>query len=122
MTMPVTTIGVTGGRYYANQEAVFAALDAVKEVYGPVRLHVGDANGADWLAWKWAEDRNVPVRRFIADWNQFGKMAGPIRNREMLDSGVELLIAFPGGRGTNGCIKEAEQRMIPVRVVKDESD
>lgn len=121
MSMPVTTIGVTGGRYYSNKELVYSTLDEVKDVYGPVRLAVGDANGADYLAWQWAVDRNVPYQRFIADWNTYGKMAGPIRNREILDSGVDLLIAFPGGRGTSGCIMEAEKRMIPVRVIKDES-
>lgn len=114
-----TTIAVTGGRDYPDKQRVYDALDAASKYYGDnVFLAIGDATGADRHAWEWAIDRKVPYRRFHAEWDKYGKMAGPIRNRDMLNSGVDVLVAFPGGRGTAGCIKEAERRMIPVRIFK----
>jgi hypothetical protein len=118
--MPVTTVAVTGGRYYANEALVDRVLTDIVEEYKPVRLVFGDANGADFLAWRWAHEHNIKYRRFSALWNKYGHAAGPIRNREMLDYGVDVLIAFPGDKGTNDCIKAAEERMIPVRRIKDD--
>jgi hypothetical protein len=38
---------------------------------------------------------------------------GPERNKRMVDL-ADVLIAFPGGKGTEGCVKLAEKKGIPV--------
>ena len=43
----------------------------------------------------------LPCTVFQADWAGLGRKAGPIRNKLMLDEGKpDLVVAFPGGRGT----------------------
>lgn len=60
----------------------------------------GGARGADTFGEKWAELCSIPVARYPADWKRHGKAAGHIRNQQMLDSGIDLAVQFPGGRGT----------------------
>ena len=55
---------------------------------------------------------------FIAEWDVYGKAAGPIRNKAMIDK-ADALIAFWDGdsRGTKDCIKHATHKGIPVLII-----
>ena len=110
---------VTGGRDYQNERLVRRVL----KVLNPTILLFGDATGADEFAWKWAKDhRPADHKRFEAYWDQHGNAAGPIRNRAMIDWALDIdpwpiVVAFPGGRGTADCVKQAlVQRLVVLRV------
>ncbi len=104
---------VCGGRNYGHALDVFNARDRenahrertrlfeVLDQLAPREIAQGEAKGADELARKWAEARNVPCARFPALWPVEGKSAGPRRNRRMF-AGFEPdgTVAFPGGVGT----------------------
>lgn len=60
----------------------------------------GKARGADSFGEQWADSLGFIVDGYPADWEKFDKGAGPIRNQQMLDSGIDLAIQFPGGTGT----------------------
>lgn len=80
----------------------------------------GGARGADQLARRWCELEKVECLTFEADWQALGKMAGPIRNRRMLEEfAPDFVIAFPGGAGTESTIQLAKQRRIPVVRVRE---
>lgn len=75
----------------------------------------GGAPGADSLAGDIAgRVLRYAVEVYNADWYHYGKKAGPIRNQEMLDSGLDYAIAFPGGRGTKDMTKRLEAAGIPI--------
>jgi hypothetical protein len=75
----------------------------------------GCPTGADMLARRWARDSGVSLTVYEADWKQFGKAAGPLRNQQMLsDFQPNFLLAFPGSNGTYNCIRAAKLRSIPV--------
>ena len=74
----------------------------------------GGASGADRLAGEWATLAGVTEEIHRADWLVHGKAAGPIRNRHMASLGADLCVAFPGGRGTESMVSEAEKALIPV--------
>jgi hypothetical protein len=96
---------VTGGRDYENREAVFKALQAIHEKVRIDTIIHGKARGADALADEWASSAGVTVEAYPAEWNKYGKAAGPIRNREMLlESTPDLVVAFPGGKGTKNMV------------------
>jgi hypothetical protein len=59
---------------------------------------------------------------FPADWERYGKRAGPIRNAEMVKAGADVVLAFPlpGGRGTQHTIRLAREAGIPVKVWGEE--
>jgi hypothetical protein len=119
---------VCGGRDYADREAVHAALNAilgahphivrVRPVSEYMTLIEGGAAGADTLAREWAYEHGVPVITFRADWKTHGRAAGPIRNQKMLDEGQpQLVVAFPGGRGTADMVGRAQRAGIRVAMV-----
>lgn len=80
----------------AQLNYVVAKLDSLYDVLATPDLVVhGGARGADTLAGKWAEGRGIPVRVYPADWNRYGKGAGPKRNQQMLDEAdPDVVIAF----------------------------
>lgn len=120
---------ITGSR--AHQWTPYdshALLIAVREILEkthelPVLVH-GGATGADTEAARVGQRfLNLPTEVHRADWNTHGRAAGPIRNKEMVNLGADLCLAFPdhskgqGSRGTWGCIDLAYQAGIPTLVV-----
>lgn len=115
------TVLVCGGRDFAHPETdewnfLNRKMSAVLQGMMPnIRIITGGAKGVDTAAEAWAEVNGVEYERYPADWEKFGKPAGMIRNRQMLDDEpVDLVIAFPGGPGTEGMIALARKRKIPV--------
>lgn len=116
----VLRVVVTGGRDYSDKSAVLLVLGALgldeRDEYNmPHHIEIahGGAPGADTLADDWAIVNWVPVKVYPADWDKHGKRAGILRNIEMLeDFKPHMVVAFPGGRGTENCRKEARKRGI----------
>ena len=109
---------VTGGRDYHNindARVIYATLDAIHGENEITALIHGDAHGADRLAAAWAYDNKVDEEAYPADWARYGKAAGPIRNQSMVDAKPDLVVAFPGRRGTADCVRRAKLAGIPVR-------
>ena len=108
---------VCGGRDFADRDTVFRALNALAEKYGRLNVIQGGARGADRLALDWAlQAPSVQLSNYPADWQRHGKAAGAIRNQQMLDEGKpDLVLAFPGGRGTADMVRRAKAAGIPVR-------
>lgn len=107
---------VCGGRDYLDRERVYAELDAMLPKMGT--LMCGGAPGADTLAWDWGWSRGFYCQRYMAEWKKHGRAAGPIRNARMLEEGKpDLVVAFPGGTGTEDMIRQAEAAGVTVRRV-----
>jgi hypothetical protein len=80
----------------------------------------GAAAGADNLASTWAKNKHITEMPFPADWSG-GKSAGIERNIEMLEeSEPDLIVAFPGGKGTAHMVGLARKTKTPLIVVTDE--
>lgn len=106
---------VCGGRDYLNQKKVSEVLSDI----GPTSIIHGNASGADALADSWARANEVPVQPFPADWGSYGKKAGYFRNKQMLDEGKpDMVVAFPGGKGTSNMVKLAQEAGIPVQIAE----
>lgn len=97
---------------------VFAGL--VHGSLEPITIIHGAAKGADQLAGTTAKEYGLEVEEYPADWDKYGRRAGPIRNLEMLDQEPDLVLAFQVGksRGTQHTIDHARKRGIPVKVYK----
>ena len=115
------TILVTGGRNYADTETFNIVLCYIYSKIQFTKIVHGGAQGADTLADLLGHCTNVPRSVYEADWKKYGKAAGMIRNREMLDKNedLDLVVAFPGGKGTAGMIKLSKERNIPVIIIVD---
>src|SRR5665213_2705728 len=75
----------------------------------------GMCTGPDLLGERWAAIYNVPVIRFPADWNRYGRAAGPIRNKQMADHAQALIACYDGvSRGTASMIKLAREKNLKI--------
>jgi len=108
---------VCGGRHYMDRERLYLTLDLLHAATPITILMHGNAKGADQLADDWAMGK-VKTATFPAAWERHGKAAGPLRNQEMLDAGPDLVVAFPGGRGTADMVRRAERIGVPIMRVK----
>lgn len=86
----------------------------------------GEARGADIISKEIAESLGLMVIKFPADWDKYGKSAGPIRNRQMLDQNPDMVYAFhndiKNSKGTKDCVTEAIFRNIPVKIITEKGD
>lgn len=109
---------VTGGRDYDDRAMVSMCLNRLLDNGMNALIHGACRTGADQLAEDWFQKHSdkVGIGRFPADWRMYGKMAGPIRNQKILNEckDINLVLAFPGGRGTADMRARAEAAGIPV--------
>ena len=116
---------VTGGRAFPDRESVVARLAACRQEAQQwgltlIVIHGACPTGADHWAALWCRRKGVEERRFPAQWDIWGRSAGPRRNQQMLDEGQpDLVLAFPGGRGTADMVRRA--RAMGVLVVHGDS-
>lgn len=95
---------VTGDREWDDELPIHAMLsglwsEATRRGDLPFVVIEGGATGADAHAGRWARvraDRNAEVKheKYPADWRRHKRAAGPIRNQQMLDTGIDLCVAF----------------------------
>lgn len=112
---------VCGGRDYNDYDVfvekmnqLFSTLSELGEI---TEIAHGGASGVDDMASDYAWQYRIPCRRFPADWKTHGKAAGPIRNAKMLkEFQPDVVVAFPGGRGTGDMIQRA--KAAGVRVIE----
>jgi SLOG family YspA-like protein len=87
-----------------------------------VLVHGGCRTGADALAEEWAHEHRVKTEVHNANWDESGRAAGPIRNRQMAQSGVDLCLAFVSGPldgGTLSMVKEAVAAGVRVVIIPE---
>lgn len=115
---------VCGGRDFDDWCLLSSVLDQYQ--YEIDLLITGEAHGADFLARVWWKSLHNGdawkdyYKGFPADWETYGKAAGAIRNKQMLDEGKpDLVIAFPGGKGTANMVKLAKEAGVTVREIKE---
>ena len=106
---------VAGGRDFNDYKLLKSTLDNFQQEYGNITEVVsGTAKGVDKLGEKYANENNIPIKRFVPDWQGLGKKAGHVRNRKMGDYAKEhggMLVAFwdKQSRGTKGMIDYATE-------------
>lgn len=106
---------VCGGRDFTDIDAVFGTLDFIHKTRSLSVVIEGDARGVDRMAGRWARLNQIRNDKFPANWELYGKSAGYRRNSEMLEDGKpNLVVAFPGGKGTAMMIRLAEEAGVEV--------
>ena len=103
----VTKVIIAGSRDFKDYAFLKKMVDKLY-LNGDIEIVSGGAQGADSLGERYAKEKGYTIKRFPANWELYGKSAGPIRNRQMAVY-ADHLIAFPVGvsKGTSSMINEA---------------
>ncbi|MBQ8218482.1 MAG: DUF2493 domain-containing protein [Bacilli bacterium] len=116
---------VAGSRNFNNFEVLESSLMKIfkeKQLHRKdVEIVSGTARGADKLGEIFADKYGLKLSRFPADWDNYGKKAGYLRNVDMAKYAKDdgMLIAFWDGqsRGTKHMIDIAKDNLLEVYVI-----
>ena len=108
---------IAGGRTITDYNLVLSALRESEFI--PTEIVSGMAPGVDTLAVQYAKENNLPLQQFWAEWEFYGRSAGPIRNRNMANYADALLAIWDGkSKGTKNMIEEATKRNLKIHVYR----
>lgn len=109
---------IAGCRDYTDYKTLKEFADhMLSNTKEEIQIVSGGASGADALGERYAQEKGYSLIRFPADWNKYGRSAGPKRNKQMAQY-ADALIAFWDGKskGTKNMIDEARTAGIRVRI------
>jgi hypothetical protein len=108
---------IAGPREGVSYEQVRCSIESCPLRVAITEVVSGRARGVDLYGEQWAEENDIPIKKFPADWVKFGKRAGPIRNVEMADYAEGLIAIWNGtSRGTKHMIETARKKGLIVYV------
>lgn len=117
---------ITGCRHWHDPDMAEVVVARLIARYGPgiVIVH-GGCRGIDASFADACEELDIASETYEADWERHGKGAGPLRNKAMLATGIDMVIAFhrdiKASLGTRDCLNQALALAIPVYLCSDET-
>lgn len=114
-------LAVIGSRTFVDSKRLWTDLDNIRSV---IRCIVtGGASGADAMAESWANDRKVPCIVIYPDWEKYGKAAGPIRNKEIIENCDEVLAYWDGkSKGTQHALALARREEKVIHLMRFDAE
>ena len=105
---------IAGSRHITDENALKALIEStgweIEEVVS------GGCRGVDTMGEEWAQAQGVPVRAFAADWAQYGREAGELRNRDMAHYADGLILLWDAkSPGASCMLREAAKAGISIR-------
>ncbi len=111
---------IAGCRDYENyteaKEYIDYCISRIRDEHTLIFVS-GGCRGADALGERYANDNGYKIERYPADWEKYGKSAGPIRNRQMAEA-CDYVICFWDGKskGTKSMIEYAKELNKPIKI------
>ncbi len=116
---------VSGKREFVDYQTFCKFMKySLHDVTDAITIIEGGASGADALAKRYAKEQGYELLEFKAKWNLYGKMAGPIRNGEMVSFAAAkehaVAIFFWDGKspGTGNCLSQAKRAGLQCEVCR----
>ncbi len=106
-------LAIVGSRTFDD----FEYLKKMLEFHECTQIVSGGATGADRLAKKYALEMQIAFQEYLPNWLEFGKQAGFLRNKLIVDACDELVAFWDGvSRGTKHSLRLAEDAGKPVYI------
>lgn len=113
---------IAGSRTITDENEVVQAI--VDSGFMITEVISGGARGVDQIGEKWATMMDIPITKFIPDWERLGKRAGHVRNNDMAlyaaPSGGLILVWDGKSRGSANMLQNAatyglrvHERVVP---------
>lgn len=109
---------IAGGRDFSDYDLLTKEVETLIVGEADVEIVSGGAKGADRLGEFFAIDHDLPIKRFPADWDRYGKAAGFKRNSEMADYADHCICFWDGkSKGTGHMINLAKNKGLHITIV-----
>lgn len=109
---------ITGSRDWTDRTTIYRALrSAPFDIADNILVSGACPTGADRIAEEFASLLGWTIERHPAEWQHYGKRAGFLRNKAMVDAGADICLAFIKGesRGASMTARLAEEAGIETR-------
>ena len=108
---------IAGGRSFLDYQLMRESLDNLD--WTITEVVSGTASGADTFGEIYAKSKDISVKRMPADWNQYGRSAGPRRNEDMAKYADACVVFWDGkSRGTQHMINFANKHKCRLKIIK----
>lgn len=116
---------ICGDRDWTNYQMIFEYIQKQKEIYEPLTVIEGEADGVDIMSRKAAEYLGITVKPFPANWRLFKGQAGSVRNAQMIREGKpDKAVAFHNdiehSKGTKDMVNKLEAAGIEYELFKED--
>ena len=109
---------IAGSRKFNDYALLKKTLDEILIDDDNYEIVSGCCSGADKLGERYAVEKGFRVKHFPADWDKFGKAAGPIRNALMADYADGLVLFWDGtSKGSKNMLENARKRGLEIKEV-----
>lgn len=85
----------TRTEFHCTKKIVSDILKGFLENNEEINVIVGDASGVDRVVAEICKEKKIPYTVFVAEWNKYGRSAGPKRNQRMIDENPDMVICLP---------------------------
>nr|QYA18581.1 DNA processing protein A [Clandestinovirus] len=99
---------IVGAREFNDYDKLTAKVDEFIAKFGtPDVIISGGAKGADTLGERYAKEKGIKFQCLLPDWNKHGKIAGILRNTDIVNQSTHILAFISGpSRGTRDTINK----------------
>lgn len=117
---------ITGCRDWYIPDVAESVVARMIRMHGPgIVIINGGAPGVDTSFREACDELDVACETYEADWDRYGKGAGPRRNAAMLTAGADMVVAFhrdlATSRGTGDMARRALAAGVPTYLCDDET-
>lgn len=111
-------LAIIGSRDFNNYKLLERIIDEYNIHYNFDTIISGGAKGADSLGEQYAKENDIPLVKYLPDWEKYGKDAGFIRNKDIIENS-DYIIAFWDeiSKGTLHSINLARKQNKPCTVI-----
>jgi len=118
----MVSVIIAGTRNFSDYPLMKEKLDRLRASIGVFEVVSGGAKGADFLGEMYANENELPLKIFPAEWDKYGKSAGYKRNEEMAQYAGACIAFWDGkSKGTEHMINLAKKHGIDLSVVRYEN-
>ena len=116
----ILKIVIAGCRNYNNYYEAKDYIDfCIREIKknNTIVILSGGCKGADMLGERYAIENGYEISKFVANWDKYGKAAGPIRNEQMaIDADYIIFFWDFKSKGTKSMIEYAKKYSKPYKI------
>lgn len=110
---------IAGSREFNDYARLSKVVSCLTRGWGNFEIVSGRCRGADRLGERYAREYGIPLKVFPAEWERYGKGAGPIRNQEMANYATHCIVFLgENSRGSKNMVETAKRYKLKVKTIR----